>query len=85
MPLDDPHSQVLVKACLPAQAAKAGPGERCEKDADCQSYLCLPFSGGNYCLKACTGDQGCQIPNRCLMLNVTITGISGVVQSCSPG
>lgn len=83
--VSDATARTLGAFCVAAAtAAKAGPGEACEKDEDCQTYLCLPYLSGNRCLRACRERQGCTIPDECRALNVTITGISGTIHSCAP-
>lgn len=74
----------LAYFCLPAAQAPLTPGQRCDADEDCQSYLCLPYRNGNFCLRACRTGQDCTIPDDCRSLNITITGVSGTIQSCSP-
>lgn len=71
--------------CVPALAsAPAAPLTSCQRDADCQSYRCLQHASGRFCLMACTNDTSCGKKARCLGFNVTITGVQGMVRSCSP-
>jgi hypothetical protein len=76
---------VLGGYCVPALGgAPAAPGTACQRDADCQSYRCLQHIKGRFCLKACGSDTQCGPSARCLGFNVTITGVQGMVRSCSP-
>jgi hypothetical protein len=78
------EGRALAAVCLPAAAAIAAPGQRCELDEDCQSYLCLPFRTGNRCLKTCATALDCEIPDECRSLNITVTGVAGAIKSCLP-
>lgn len=76
---------VVGSYCVPAlSSAPAAPGTACQRDADCQSYRCLQHIKGRFCLKACGSDTQCGPSARCLGFNVTITGVQGMVRSCSP-
>lgn len=84
VPLVTTEGRALEGFCLPSVAAGAEPGQRCERDDDCQSYLCLPFRTGNYCLRTCRTAQDCNIPDECRELNITVTGVAGRIRSCLP-
>ncbi len=43
----------------PALDVSVGVGSPCEKNADCQSLLCLPGVDGSYCSALCTNDVEC--------------------------
>lgn len=71
--------------CVPEQPAPIVAGDPCVRDHDCQSYHCLQQVQGRYCLLACGSDNHCPLATpRCQALNVTITGVQGMVGSCSP-
>lgn len=74
----------LVGTCQP-RGAGAAPEAACQRDEDCQSYLCLQHSRGRYCLRACAQAADCKIPATCRTFDVTVTGVQGKIQSCSQG
>lgn len=69
--------------CLPAQVGLLQPGARCQRDAECQSLLCLQHKSGKFCLKACKDDSDCGIPNVCGPFRVTVSGIQAMIGSCT--
>lgn len=71
--------------CVPNQTATIPPGAACTDDRSCQSYHCLQQAQGRYCLLTCGSDNHCPLATpRCQALNVTISGVQGMVGSCSP-
>lgn len=75
----------LASFCVPNQSAAAAPGAACTDDRSCQSYHCLQQAQGRFCLLTCGSDNHCpRATPRCQPLNVTISGVRGMVGSCSP-
>lgn len=64
--------------------APAAAGTACQRDSDCQTYRCLQHARGRFCLKSCATDASCGPSARCLGFSLTISGVQGMVRSCSP-
>jgi hypothetical protein len=74
----------LSNFCVTNQPSAMPGGTACTQDSDCQSYHCLEQQQGLTCLLTCATNSNCQQPAVCQTLNVTITGVQGMVGSCSP-
>jgi hypothetical protein len=72
----------LSNFCVMNQSAAMAPGAACTADSDCQSYHCLQQAAGRFCLLSCSTSNNCQQPTTCQTLNVTITGVQGMVGAC---
>lgn len=73
----------IANYCVAAnQPGPAAAGAACAQDSDCQTYHCLQHLKGRFCLSACANDNQCTLPARCQTLNITITGVQGMVGSC---
>lgn len=81
-PLVGGSGSALTSYCVASPSAAAAPGAACNQDSDCQTYHCLQHLRGRFCLSACGNDLQCQQPARCQTLNITITGVQGMVGSC---
>ena len=77
-------SPTLSTYCVPAASAAAAPGAACSKDSDCQSYRCLQYPRGRYCLQTCAAQPSCAPSSPCRALSVTVNGVQGSILSCSP-
>lgn len=73
---------LIATYCVASQTGAAAAGAACNQDSDCQTYHCLQHLKGRFCLSACSNDLQCQLPARCQTLNITITGVQGMVGSC---
>ena len=79
------QNSALKTFCVANQPNGSAPGSACSADRDCQSYHCVQLAQGRTCLTLCGSDNHCPIATpRCQALNVTITGVQGMVGSCSP-
>jgi len=74
----------LASYCVPAASAAAAPGAACSRDSDCQSYRCLQYPLGRYCLQSCATQANCPSSSPCRALSVTVHGVQGSILSCSP-
>lgn len=74
----------LAQFCVPAANAPYKSAERCTRDSDCQSYRCLQHAVNRYCLASCAAVNVCQPGSQCRTFNVTVTGVQGMLRSCSP-
>jgi hypothetical protein len=70
--------------CVASQPGALAAGAACVQDSDCPTYRCLQHIKGRFCLLACGNDLQCQSPARCQTLNITVTGVQGMVGSCGP-
>lgn len=73
----------LESFCVTQKPAMTPAGDACSQDSDCQSYHCLQHPQRRSCLLVCKSDSDCQQPAHCQTLSVTITGVQGMVGSCS--
>ncbi len=65
------------KKCQPYVAPKANYGGTCKYSSDCQSKLCIGFSGGGKCSQSCTS-AACPSNDVCVSL-------TGGGKACKPG
>ncbi len=72
--------------CVAAEGVTAG-GLPCSADNQCRSNLCLDSNGQGVkqtCYLACDSDSDCTGSQKCRTRSVTVTGIRGTIQGCSP-
>ncbi len=86
MPFVDPQSGNLATFCAPAEGETPG-GLPCTQPGECRSDTCLHFNNSQFkrlCYLACQSDGDCTPPQRCRPIPVTVTGVQGTIQGCSP-
>ena len=72
-----PKETCTNNTCIPGTTPKAGYGGSCKYSNDCNSKLCISFSGGGKCSQSCTS-AACPGGDNCVPL-------SGGGKACSPG